>query len=73
MAQICQGLGIYRTTGAKLYRPYLLALLAEASGRRGRVDEGLPLLAEAPALVDTNEEGWWAAELYRLQGEAWLQ
>ena len=73
MTQIWQGFASYRATGAHVYQPYVLALLAEAFGRRGRVDEGLSYLTEALTLVDTTAEGWWTAELYRLQGEARLQ
>jgi predicted ATPase len=67
-----QGLAAARTTGAEVFVPYFLALLAEACGHTGQVDEGLHLLAEALAVADSNAERWYEAELYRLQGELLL-
>jgi predicted ATPase len=73
IAQIHQGLAAYRATGAELFRTYWLALLAEAYGTAGQVQEGLLVLEEALALVDTNGERYWEAELYRRKGELLLQ
>ena len=39
-----QGLAAYRATGAELFRTYWLALLAEAYGTAGQVQEGLQVL-----------------------------
>ena len=55
--------------GAVLWRPYFLALLAEAYGKVGQVEEGLNVLAEALATVDKTGERFYEAELYRLRGE----
>ena len=55
--------------GSSCYRPYFLALLAEAYGQAGQPEAGLTVLAEALTLVATTEERWWEAEVYRLQGE----
>ena len=68
MVQIRQGLASYQATGAKLGRPYFLALLTEAYGRAGQTEEGLRVLAEALAAMDQKGERWWEAELQRLQG-----
>jgi predicted ATPase len=68
-----QGLAALRATGAGLRQPYYLALLAEACGKAGRVEEGLILLAEALAVVRKTGELWWEAELHRLKGELLLQ
>ncbi len=51
-----------------MWRPYYLALLAEAYGKVGQVEEGLSVLAEALALVDKTGERFYEAELYRLKG-----
>jgi predicted ATPase len=59
----------WRATGAEALRPYYLALLAEASGKRGQVEEGLHLLAEALAVAKDTGECRWDAELHRLKGE----
>ncbi len=47
--QVRQGLAASRATGAEVYWPYFLALLAEAYGTVGQVEEGLTVLAEALA------------------------
>ncbi len=73
IAQIRQGLAAYQATGAELWRPYFLALLAEAYGKIGQTEEGLTLLAEALAAMDNTGEHQWAAELYRLKGQLTLQ
>jgi predicted ATPase len=70
--QIKQGLRAFRATEAELWRPYLLALLAEAHGTLGEPEEGLTLLTEALTLVDTTGQRWYEAELYRFRGELLL-
>ena len=69
MAQIEEGLAAYRATGAALFRPYFLALSAEAHDRANRRAEALGLLREALAEVDRSGERWFEAELHRLAGE----
>jgi predicted ATPase len=59
--------------GAKIVEPYLLARLAEAYGKVGQGEEGLSVLAEALAVVDTTGERVNEAELYRLKGQLTLQ
>jgi TOMM system kinase/cyclase fusion protein len=73
IAQIQQGLADHLATGAKLWRPYYLALLAEGYENTGRVDKGLTVLAEVLAVVDKTEERYYEAELYRLKGTLVLQ
>ena len=72
MAQMQQGLAAWRATGAAVFRPYGLALLAEAYAQVGRCEEGLTLLAEALAVTNDKGERRWEAELYRLKGELLL-
>ena len=72
IAQMRQGLAAQQATGAEMYRPYCLALLAEAYGKVGQPEEGLNMLAEALAIVNKNGERFYEAELYRLQGELTL-
>jgi predicted ATPase len=67
--QLQQGLATYRATGATAYRPYHLALLAEAFAKVGQTAEGLEALAEALATLVRSRARWWEAELYRLRGE----
>jgi predicted ATPase len=72
IAQMHQGLSAYQAVGSELYRPYFLALLAEAYGKAGQAEHGLMALAEALAIVERTGERWWEAELHRLTGELLL-
>jgi predicted ATPase len=72
MAQMHQGLAAWRATGAAVFRPYGLTLLAEVSAQAGQREAGLTLLAEALAAVDDTGERRWEAELHRLKGELLL-
>ena len=73
IAQIRQGLISYQATGADLYRPYFLALLAEACRKGGKTEEGLSAVAEALNEVQRTGERYYEAELYRLKGTLLLQ
>ena len=66
--QMWEGLAAWRSAGSELDRPWLLGLIADLSGRDGRTAEGLHILSEALALIDTTAERWYEAELYRLKG-----
>ena len=68
-----QGLAAWRATGAEFVRPYYLALLAEAYGKGGQVEEGLSVLAEALVIANRTGERFYEAELYRLKGELSLK
>src|SRR5262249_8464201 len=46
-----------------------LAMLAEACGHVGQVEEGLRLLSEANTLVMQHAAHWCEAEIHRLRGE----
>jgi predicted ATPase len=72
LAQMQHGLVTWQATGARSVGPYFLALLAETYGRSGEAERGLDILADAVAAVDSTEERWWEAELYRLEGELLL-
>jgi len=73
IGQIRQGLATYRAAEAKEGQTSILALLAEAYGQAGQVEEGLAVLAEALECVDRTEERFHEAELYRLEGTLTLQ
>ncbi len=72
IVQMRQGLASWQATGAELYRPYYLALLAEGYGKVGRTKEGLTVLAEALDTAHKNGERFYEAELHRLKGELLL-
>jgi serine/threonine protein kinase/predicted ATPase len=73
LATMRQGIADWQATGALSHRPYQLALLAEALGRAGRVEEGLTGLAEALTLSVSTGERFFEAELHRLRGELLLR
>jgi predicted ATPase len=68
IAQIKQGIEAWQATGAQLFRPHLLALLAESYGKAGRPEEGLHALMEAITAAQKSGKRFYAAELYRLKG-----
>jgi class 3 adenylate cyclase/predicted ATPase len=70
IAQIRQGIAAERATGSRTAGH--LALLAKAYWHLGQSEEGLRVVAEALAIGNSNGEGRWTAELYRLQGELLL-
>ena len=73
LAQIQQGLTAWHATGAEVFRPYFLAVLAEAHGIMGQPEAGLTALTEALTLADNTGERWYEPELYRLKGILLLQ
>jgi predicted ATPase len=66
------GLAAYQATGAEAWRPFYLALLAEAYGKTGQLLEGPRLLTEVLALAPHIGGHWYEAELHRLKGELCL-
>jgi predicted ATPase/class 3 adenylate cyclase len=69
---ICRGLADYRATGAELFSPHFLALLADAHWRAGQAAAGLSLLADALDRVVKGGPRWIEPELHRLKGELLL-
>jgi class 3 adenylate cyclase/tetratricopeptide (TPR) repeat protein len=52
-----------------VHKPFLFTLLADAYARAGQPASALSALAEALAGIKNQDEYWWAAEIYRLQGQ----
>jgi predicted ATPase len=73
IAQMRRGMTAWQATGAEADRPYFLALLVEGYRTTGQTEDGLQMLAEALALMDTIGERYYEAELNRLKGELLLQ
>jgi adenylate cyclase len=73
IAQLRQGLTSWMAAGGVTYGTYFLALLAEALGRQGQIEESLGVLADALALMHDTGEDFHGAELHRLQGEFLLR
>ena len=67
------GSAAFRVTGAELFAPFLVTLLASACEIAGQIEESLTLLAEALQIVERTGERWLAAELNRQKGELLLR
>jgi tetratricopeptide (TPR) repeat protein len=73
LAQMHQGLATKRAEGSEIGRPGELANTAEACGRSGQPEAGLPLLDEALSWLDTHGEDRTTSGVYRIQGELLLR
>jgi len=73
IVQMRQGLTDLRATGAGLWQPCFLALIAEACNKVNRIDEGLTVLDQALGIVRERAERFYEAELHRLRGELLLR
>lgn len=72
MVYLKQGLAAHRATGANLWTPFNLGLLAEASGHLNQGPEALNIIEEALARAKETSERWYEAELHRIRGELLL-
>jgi predicted ATPase len=73
MSLLRSGTAAFRGTGAELFAPYPVSLLASACQIAGQVEESLTLLDEALLIVERTGERWFAAELNRQKGQLLLQ
>jgi class 3 adenylate cyclase/tetratricopeptide (TPR) repeat protein len=69
LALVQEGLAAYRATGALLYLPNFLNLLAHCYRRARQPKEGFRYLDEAAHLIETKQIGAGEAEMYRTRGE----
>ncbi len=72
LRQMHQGFTDFRATGAELFVPYFLSLLAEGYGALKQVDEGLDALKEGWEVMERTGEHLWQAEVHRLKGDLLL-
>jgi predicted ATPase len=72
LSQIRDGIARSSATGAGIFQPWFLALLAAAHGRFGECTAGLAALAEAESWISRSGERWPEAEIHRLKGELML-
>jgi predicted ATPase len=70
--EIRQGLAEYAATGAQMWSPYFLSLLAEAEGRAGRPEAGLRAAVDAMDQIGRMGLHWIESEVSRIQGELLL-
>ncbi len=74
IAEIQGGLEKQRATGALLFESYALGLLADACITNARYAQAFDFLNQAQSgLDDENSVRFYAAEIYRLLGEAYLR
>jgi predicted ATPase len=74
IAEIHAGLDKERATGALLFESYTLGLLADVCIKNERYAQAFDLLHQAQLRLDEeNSERFYAAEIYRLLGEAYLR
>jgi predicted ATPase len=67
------GLSAYSASGAEVWMPYFLALLAGACDIAGQSEEAVTLLGNALQIVEKTGERWLEAELYRTKGRLLLR
>ncbi len=72
LRQMQQGLSCMEAAHTARSRSHYLSLLVDGYGTTGQFGQGLDVLNEAIDLVETTGERWWAAEIYRLQGQLML-
>jgi predicted ATPase len=74
IAEILDGLEQERATDALLFESYALGLLADACIKNERYGQALEFLERARLRLDEeNSERFYAAEIYRLLGEAYMR
>jgi predicted ATPase len=73
MSLLRSGSSAYRATGAELWLPYHIALLARACGDAGQIEEAATLFDNALQIVERTGERWFEAELNRLKGQLLLR
>lgn len=73
MAQMQEGVDLYRATGAELGSAYFAGLLAERLCAVGQKEIGVAVMGNAFDLLERTQDRWCEAELYRLKGELLVQ
>ena len=69
IAQLHQGVSLWRSSGAEVGIPFMLTLLADAYGKAGQPEEGLKQLVEAELSMQIRNERVYETELHRIRGE----
>ena len=73
MSLLRSGLAAYRATGAEIWIPHFLALVARGREAAGDTEEGSAFVDEALQIVERTGECWFAAELNRQKGQLLLR
>ena len=72
VAEIGRGLANYAATGAEMWAPYFLGLLAKAQAQAGQIEAGVNAVVAALDRADRRGIRWIEADLHRLRGELML-
>jgi predicted ATPase len=70
---LSSGSAAYRATGAEVWMPHYIGLLAAAREIAGQIEEALTLLDDAQLTVERTGERWLEAELNRHKGQLLLR
>jgi predicted ATPase len=75
IVEMQDGLEKQRAAGALVYETYSLGLLADACITNGRYDQAFDFLTQAELRLETesNTDRFYASEIYRLFGDAYLR
>jgi predicted ATPase len=71
--QLTSSITAWRSTGATLFTPTQLSVLADVHASLGHFDESRRSIDEAIAATETSKEIWFEAEVYRTAGEIALK
>jgi predicted ATPase len=69
VSQFRQGLAGWKSSGARAGMTFFPATAAECCRRAGWLDQAAELVAEAADIVQKNDEHYYEAELFRIQGD----
>jgi len=72
IAQIREGLAACGQTGSRMGETYYTALLAETLLAAGQIDDAIVAIRQAKDIVETTDERWIEAEIYRIEGDITL-
>jgi class 3 adenylate cyclase/predicted ATPase len=70
---ITSGINSLRATGATLYEPHFLSLLALAHAELGQLDDAWRCIDDAIEKVERSKEKWCEAEVHQIAGEIALK
>jgi len=73
LTELRRGIAAWEATGAEVSRTFFLALLGQAYGKLGHIEDGIKTVNEGLTMVERYEERYCVVELWRLKGELSLQ
>jgi predicted ATPase len=73
LQEIASGITEFRSTGATMYLPWYLSILARVHAEFEQSDNARSCIDEAMTLIETTKERVWEAEVHRVAGEIALK